>query len=89
MVCWFPSAGTMVVQAVVTANLHGGAAGLAALDGLKGQIGTGFQPYWAARADVLRRAGREADAFAAYEKAISLATDIPTIRFLRSKLIVH
>ena len=41
-----------------------------------------FQPAWAARADLLRRAGRLDEARAAYAKAISLCTHPPQRRWL-------
>ncbi|MET1413923.1 DUF6596 domain-containing protein [Roseibium sp. HPY-6] len=80
-----PSAGALVAQAVVTGRLHGPKAGLAALEAAEKQIGSGFQPLWAARADMHSRAGGFADARKSYEKAISLATDTPTIKLLTNK----
>ncbi|GAB7521382.1 RNA polymerase sigma factor [Paraburkholderia sp. 2C] len=44
-----------------------------------------YQPYWAARADLLARAGATADAFGAYELAIGLASDPAVRRFLQRK----
>ena len=41
-----------------------------------------FQPAWAVRADLLRRARRWDAARAAYDKAISLSTDPPLRRWL-------
>jgi RNA polymerase sigma-70 factor (ECF subfamily) len=80
-----PSAGAAVSQAVVTAHLHGAETGLDALAALEKQIGSSFQPIWAARAELLSRTSELEQAFKSYEKAISLTTDIPVIRFLRKK----
>jgi predicted RNA polymerase sigma factor len=44
-----------------------------------------YQPYWAARADLLARAGTAAEAFAAYDLAIGLASDPAVRRFLQRK----
>lgn len=81
-----PSAGGLVAQAVVTGRLHGAAAGLQALEIAEAQAGTGFQPLWAARADLNAGCGNRAAASRCYEKAISLATDLPTINLLRARL---
>lgn len=81
-----PSAGGLVAQAVVTGRLHGPAAGLRALEIAEAQAGTGFQPLWAARADLNAGCGNREAASRCYEKAISLATDLPTINLLRARL---
>jgi RNA polymerase sigma-70 factor (ECF subfamily) len=44
-----------------------------------------YQPYWAARADLLARAGATAEAFGAYDLAIGLASDPAVRRFLQRK----
>lgn len=41
-----------------------------------------YQPYWAARADLLARTGAKTDADAAYERAIGLEADPAVRRFL-------
>ncbi|MEH6497734.1 MAG: DUF6596 domain-containing protein, partial [Pseudomonas marincola] len=80
-----PSAGAAVSQAVVTANLHGAEMGLKTLESLELQFGTEFQPLWAARAELLSRSGRLEMAYECYDKAISLASQAPVIRFLKNK----
>jgi RNA polymerase sigma-70 factor (ECF subfamily) len=80
-----PSAGAAVSHAVVAASLHGAKHGLTALDHLEEQIGPGFQPYWAARAELLSRLGETEKAKTCYDRAISLTTDPPVIRFLRAR----
>ncbi|MEP9370537.1 DUF6596 domain-containing protein [Mesorhizobium sp. KR1-2] len=44
-----------------------------------------YQPYWAARADVLERLGNRPAADAAYERAIGLEPDPAVRRFLQAK----
>ena len=45
-----------------------------------------YQPYHAARADLLRQAGRFGEARTAYERAIALCRDEPERRFLARRL---
>lgn len=74
-----PTLGAQVASAVVTGRIDGPDAGLAALP-------TGaddFQPYWAARGDLLARAGR--DASEAYRRAADLAADPAVAGFLRRR----
>ena len=68
------------VSAVVIAELHGAPAGLAALDIIAGDKRlSDYQPYWAARADLLARLSDKAAANDAYQRAIGLESD-PAIR---------
>jgi RNA polymerase sigma-70 factor (ECF subfamily) len=70
-----------VNRAVAIARAAGAAAGLAALEALAGHPRIAqYQPYWAARAELLARAGERADA--AYARAIGLETDAAVRRFL-------
>lgn len=80
-----PSAGALVAQAVVTSRLHGPDAGLEALAAAEQETGTAFQPLWAARADLLAKAGDREKTLVAYDKAISLTTEAPAKRFLERK----
>jgi RNA polymerase sigma-70 factor (ECF subfamily) len=73
-----PTMGARVAAAVVTGRLRGPDAGLAALP----DDAEGFQPYWAARAELLARSGR--DASAAYLRAADLAPDPEVGGYLRS-----
>ncbi|MFZ5672343.1 MAG: RNA polymerase sigma factor [Pseudomonadota bacterium] len=67
-------------RAVVIAELHGAPAGLAALDIIAGDKRlSDYQPYWAARADLLARLSDKAAANDAYQRAIGLESD-PAIR---------
>ncbi len=45
-----------------------------------------YQPFWSARADLLRRAGRTNQAMKAYEQALELATNPVERRFLERRL---
>jgi RNA polymerase sigma-70 factor, ECF subfamily len=73
-------------RAVALAELEGVTAGLAALDKLANddQLSQ-YQPWWAARADLLARAGNAAEADAAYENAIGLESDSAIRLFLQRK----
>ncbi len=44
-----------------------------------------YQPYWAARAELLARVGRRAEAHQAYETAIVLERDPAVRRFLQKR----
>jgi RNA polymerase sigma-70 factor (ECF subfamily) len=75
-----------VNRAVALGEASGPAAGLTALDELAGeQRLAAYQPYWAARADLLARLGRRASADAAYAQAILLEPDMAVRRFLEQR----
>jgi RNA polymerase sigma-70 factor (ECF subfamily) len=70
-------------RAVAVAEVHGAAAGLAAVDELAGSTGlAGHHTFHAVRADLLRRLGRDAEALAAYERAAELTANAAERRFL-------
>ncbi len=69
-------------RAVAVAEVHGPAAALAALDGVRLP---GYHLLPATRADLLVRLGREAEAAAAYDEAITLAGNETERAFLRSR----
>jgi RNA polymerase sigma-70 factor (ECF subfamily) len=75
-----PSLGGRVALAAVIGRVEGPAAGLEALGEMES-----FQPYHAARADLLARAGRRAEAQREYTVAAELATDPATREFLLRK----
>ena len=67
-------------RAVALAEVEGPDAGLAALDAVSADSRVrAYQPYWAARADLLARTGASRLACAAYEIAIGLERD-PSVR---------
>jgi RNA polymerase sigma-70 factor (ECF subfamily) len=87
-----PSLGSGVALAAVTAEVDGPAAGLAALDALleeSGEQGRRFQPARATRAHLLGRLGREEEAIAAYESAISLTHDAAERQYLEQAMIMR
>jgi predicted RNA polymerase sigma factor len=66
------------------------AAGLAALDALAGDARLAdYQPWWAARADLLARCGQRAQALAAYQRAIGLESDAAVRRFLQGRALAR
>ena len=62
-------------RSVAVAEHNGTAAGLAALAEIDPASLDRYQPYHAARADLLARAGRRVEALAAYDRAIELSTN--------------
>jgi RNA polymerase sigma-70 factor (ECF subfamily) len=73
-------------RAVAFAETEGPAAGLAALEAVAGDVRLAeYQPYWAARADLLARVGESAEARVAYDQAIGLESDPAVRRFLQGR----
>jgi predicted RNA polymerase sigma factor len=83
-----PSLGSGVALAAVTTEVDGPAAGLATLDALLAQAGqhtSRFQPAKATRAHLLERLGRNEEAVAAYDSAISLTHDSAERQYLEHR----
>jgi len=76
-----PSLGAQVALAAVIGRVDGAAAGLAALP----EDAEHFQPYWAARADLLARAGRPPEAAEAAATAARLSDDPAVVDYLRTR----
>ena len=73
-------------RAVALAEAEGAKAGLEALAAVDGDPRLAdYQPYWAARADLLAHTGDKAGAHAAYERAIGLEADPAVRRFLQAR----
>jgi RNA polymerase sigma-70 factor (ECF subfamily) len=73
-------------RAVAIAHTRGTRAGLAALDALAGDPRLAdYQPYWAARAELLAQAGSAAAATDAYQRAIGLERDPAVRQFLQRR----
>jgi RNA polymerase sigma-70 factor (ECF subfamily) len=73
-------------RALAVAELQGAAPALAALDEVaKDTRLAQYQPYWAARADLLARTGAHGEARHAYEMAIGLERDPAVRRFLQRR----
>jgi RNA polymerase sigma-70 factor (ECF subfamily) len=69
-------------RSVAVAELYGPAEGLAALAAIDSGTLDTYQPYHAARADLLTRAGRRHEALGAYDRAIELTTNAVERAFL-------
>jgi predicted RNA polymerase sigma factor len=70
-------------RAPAVAELRGAGAGREALEAVSGDARVrGYQSYWAARAELLRRAGERDEARKSYEMAIGLERDAAVRRFL-------
>jgi RNA polymerase sigma-70 factor, ECF subfamily len=82
-----PSPVVELNRAVAVAMRDGPAAGLALVDAIlgRGQLDA-YHLAHAARADLLRRLGRTAEARAAYRRALELARQEPERRFLQRRL---
>ena len=73
-------------RAVALAETRGAAAGLAALDTLAGDARLAdYQPYWAARAELLARSGDATAARHAYAQAIGLEREPAVRRYLQQR----
>jgi len=89
LVLLHPSLGAQVSRAVALAAAESADAGLAALDAIAAgdaAAGRTYQPYWAARADLLMRAGRATEARDAYALALGLSEDPAVKRFLIARM---
>ena len=73
-------------RALAVAELHGAGAAVAALDELAsdGRLAQ-YQPYWAARAELLARTGEHTEARHAYDIAIGLERDPAVRRYLQQR----
>jgi predicted RNA polymerase sigma factor len=85
----FAISGSPVVainRALAIAEMHGAAAGLDALPepATDARLAE-YQPYWAARAELLSRTGSHSEARDAYEIAIGLERDAAVRRFLQGR----
>jgi RNA polymerase sigma-70 factor (ECF subfamily) len=83
-----PNAVVALNRAVAVAELDGPAAGLKELAGLDAGVLEDFQPFHAARADLLARAGRVEEAAAAYDRAIALTANPAERGFLERQRVV-
>ncbi len=73
-------------RALAIAELQGPGPGLAAMQEVAGDARLAeYQPYWAARAELLARAGWHAEARQAYEMAIGLEREESVRRWLQQR----
>jgi RNA polymerase sigma-70 factor (ECF subfamily) len=86
MVRMAPSPVVALNRAVALAQVAGPAVGLAAMDALASDPAMAWYRFFhAARADLLRRLGRDAEAAAAYDRALALAPNGPERTFLERR----
>ena len=79
-----PTIGARVGHAAALTEVRGAHAGLAAIDAIPRESIATYQPYWALRAHLLKRLGRDAEAAQAFERAIGLSEDRAVREFLVS-----
>ena len=85
---WAISASPVVAinRALAVAEIHGPSAALGELTKIAADVRVAeYQPYWAARADLLARTGARDEARSAYEIAIGLERDLFVRRFLQRR----
>ncbi|MCP2636081.1 RNA polymerase sigma factor [Microbacterium sp. HD4P20] len=76
-----PSPVVALNRAIAVAELDGPAVGLSAVDRLADDLNE-YHAFHAARADLLRRIGRSAEAREAYDRAIELAGNVAEVAYL-------
>jgi RNA polymerase sigma-70 factor (ECF subfamily) len=74
-----------VNRALVIAELRGAAAGFEAMEEIADARLNEYQPYWAARAELLAKTKRRAEARHAYDVAVGLERDPAVRRFLQKR----
>ena len=85
-----PSHVVKLNEAVALSFAEGPEAGLEAMAALEQlDVLDRYQPFWAARADLLRRAGRPDEAAAAYRRAIELTGNETERRFLERRALAQ
>ena len=80
-----PTAVVALNRAVAVGEHLGADAGLEALEAIDGEALTAYQPFHAARADLLGRAGRVSESRVAYDRAIELTTNPTERAFLEAR----
>ena len=80
-----PALGTRAGYAAAVAEANGPEAGLAVLEAIDADARSQYQPYWAVRAHLLQRLGKQREAAEAYDRAIGLAEDPAVRKFLLQK----
>lgn len=79
LIAYAPTVGALVSRAAALGEASGAAAGLGASDAIPRDVAATYQPWWALRAHLLARLGRNAEAREAYQRAAGL-TLAPSIR---------
>jgi RNA polymerase sigma-70 factor (ECF subfamily) len=80
-----PTIGTKTGYAAAVAEAKGPDEGLAVLNSISVDTVSGYQPYWAVRAHLLRGVGQTAESLDAYNRAIGLTEDPAVREFLLQK----
>jgi len=80
-----PTLGMRTAYAAALAETDGAKPGLAVLDAIDENAVSGYQPYWAVRAHLLRLLGQTAESLDAYDRAIGLTEDSAVRAFLLQK----
>ena len=81
-----PSLGAAVGRALAVGRARSPQDGLSALDTIEAASVETFQPFWAARADLLAASGQRDAAASAAERAAALARDEPVRRWLLERV---
>jgi len=77
-----PTLGNRTGYAAAVGEAIGPEAGLAVLEAIDRGSVSGYQPYWAVRAHLLRRQGKTPEALDAFDQGIGLAEDTAVRQFL-------
>ena len=81
-----PTPVVLINRALAVSHVHGVAAALEDMHGLDDDPRiAGYQPYWAARAHLLAKAGRSDEAEQAYARAVALESDPAVREFLQAE----
>lgn len=80
-----PTVGALVGAAVAISKVRGAEYGLAQLEKLPAKAISRYQPYWAAKAELLKCLGKQSSSQAAYTRAIGLSEEISVRNFLIQK----
>jgi RNA polymerase sigma-70 factor (ECF subfamily) len=85
VLCYSQTIGALIGHALALAEVDGPQPALSQLDGLDSERVRSHLPYWAARAELLSRLGRFAEAVDDYSRAIGLAIDPAVRTFLQDR----
>jgi predicted RNA polymerase sigma factor len=80
-----PILGMRIGYGAAVAEANGPEAGLKLLNDIEAEAVSTYQPYWAVRAHLLQKLGKNAEASEAYNRAIGLAEDPAVREFLLEK----
>jgi RNA polymerase sigma-70 factor (ECF subfamily) len=80
-----PQVGPLLGHAAAAGEVHGASVGLTLIEQLPTALVQDHQPYWALKADLLRRLGRTDAAALAYRQAIALCEDSAMRNYLTDR----